>query len=204
MLGYAAIESGDFLQAKALFEESLPLFVDLGAEDQVMIATFNLAWACDELGDPDRGRSLTEENLRRARAAGNQRLEAFSLDSLAGYARDDGRLDDALSMHRAALRVRRDLGDVFHELDGVSRIAAAHSVAGDADLAARLLSSSLALLDEVGLSVRPYLATRNEKTLARIHAQLDHAAFAEAWEQGQKLTLDEAVALALGEAERDA
>ncbi|MDQ3379404.1 MAG: adenylate/guanylate cyclase domain-containing protein [Actinomycetota bacterium] len=199
MLGYAAIESGDFLQAKALFEESLPLFVDLGAEDQVMIATFNLAWACDELGDPDRGRSLTEENLRRARAAGNQRLEAFSLDSLAGYARDDGRLDDALSMHRAALRVRRDLGDVFHELDGVSRIAAAHSVAGDADLAARLLSSSLALLDEVGLSVRPYLATRNEKTLARIHAQLDEAAFAEAWEQGRSLTVDEAVALALGE-----
>ena len=37
----------------------------------------------------------------------------------------------------------------------------------------------------------------NEKTLAVIRPQLDEAAFAEAWEQGQSLTTDEAVALAL-------
>ena len=33
-----------------------------------------------------------------------------------------------------------------------------------------------------------------------MRAQLDEAAFAEAWEAGAKLSLDEAVALALGEA----
>jgi len=37
----------------------------------------------------------------------------------------------------------------------------------------------------------------NEETLAVIRAQLDEAAFAEAWEQGRALTADEAVALAL-------
>jgi hypothetical protein len=35
--------------------------------------------------------------------------------------------------------------------------------------------------------------------LELLHEQLDEAAFAEAWKYGQKLTLDEAVALALGE-----
>ena len=37
----------------------------------------------------------------------------------------------------------------------------------------------------------------NEKTLSSVHAQVDEAAFAEAWEQGRTLTADEAVALAL-------
>jgi hypothetical protein len=37
----------------------------------------------------------------------------------------------------------------------------------------------------------------NETTLAAIRAQLDDAAIAEAWEQGRKLTVGEAVTLAL-------
>ena len=41
----------------------------------------------------------------------------------------------------------------------------------------------------------------NEQTIAAIHSQLDAAAFATAWEKGQKLTVDEAVALALSSVE---
>jgi hypothetical protein len=37
----------------------------------------------------------------------------------------------------------------------------------------------------------------NEATLAAIRAQLDDAAIAETWEQGRKLTVGEAVTLAL-------
>jgi hypothetical protein len=37
----------------------------------------------------------------------------------------------------------------------------------------------------------------NEQTLSSIRTQLDEAAFAEAWEQGRKLTAEQAVTLAL-------
>jgi hypothetical protein len=37
----------------------------------------------------------------------------------------------------------------------------------------------------------------NDATLTAIRTQLDETAFAEAWEEGGALTLDEAVALAL-------
>jgi hypothetical protein len=37
----------------------------------------------------------------------------------------------------------------------------------------------------------------NEQTLSAIRARLDESAFAEAWEQGRVLTVDDAVALAL-------
>ena len=42
-----------------------------------------------------------------------------------------------------------------------------------------------------------YQVRRNAEMLEVLHEQLDETAFAEAWEQGKQLTLDEAVALAL-------
>lgn len=51
--------------------------------------------------------------------------------------------------------------------------------------------------EKIGGGVPRYVAERNQETLETIRAQLDQAAFAEAWEQGRTLTADEAVALAL-------
>jgi hypothetical protein len=78
----------------------------------------------------------------------------------------------------------------------VGRFASILASAGRAETAVQVLSSSTVLMEEIGASP-PSLTKINAKTLATIHAQLDQAAFAEAWEQGRALTADEAVALAL-------
>jgi hypothetical protein len=52
--------------------------------------------------------------------------------------------------------------------------------------------------------VSVWAAKRNEPTLAEIHAQLDGAAVAEAWERGLALTVDEAVSLAVEAADKPA
>jgi len=67
---------------------------------------------------------------------------------------------------------------------------------GSARTAARLYSFSEALREEIGFS-RSWFGKLGEEMLSPVRAQLDEAAFAEAWDQGRKLTLDEAVALAL-------
>ncbi len=43
----------------------------------------------------------------------------------------------------------------------------------------------------------PHFANMNTKTLAAIRPRLDEAAFAHAWAEGQALSADEAVALAV-------
>ncbi len=78
----------------------------------------------------------------------------------------------------------------------LSRFASALAATGRVERAARLLSSAEALREEIGSDVR-WIGKMNERTLTAIRAQLDEAASAEAWEQGRKLTADEAVALAL-------
>jgi predicted ATPase/class 3 adenylate cyclase len=200
MLGYAAIESGDFETALPLFEETVALMDELGYEQYVGMATFNLKWALDELGERERAEALVAENLVRARLIGSANLEASSLESLAGYAHDDGRYDEALSLKRDALRLSFELGDTQHVLDGLGRIASTHTHAGRGRLAAQLLSASLGLHEEAGLVVPLYQRRRNEEMLVLLHEQLDDDTLDEAWDQGAKLGFDEAVALALGKA----
>jgi predicted ATPase/class 3 adenylate cyclase len=199
MLGYAAIESGDFETARPLFEEAVRLMAELDADHFVGRATFNLVWALEELGDVERAKALVEDF--RARAQGSLADEEMWLTFAAGWAEDEGRSDEALSMKRQMLQIVVEVGDGEHTLDHLGRIAFNHARAGRAELAARLLAASLALHDEMSLAVPLYQRKRNEEILALIHAELDEACFAKAWEAGQQLSIDEAVALALDEAD---
>ncbi|HEY8631033.1 MAG TPA: hypothetical protein VIL73_10925, partial [Gaiellaceae bacterium] len=196
LLGQAAIAERDWVTAQQFFEESVRVFRELGDEHYTLVATFNLAWMCGELGDPERDRALHQENLVRARALGNERMEALSLSVLACYVRDDGRVEEALSMLNESYRIVRNLGDRVESADILSRFAEILGSARRPTTAARLLSCSETLREEFGAG-RSWVASRNEGTLALIRAQLDETAFTEAWEQGRALTADEAVALAM-------
>jgi predicted ATPase len=198
MLGYLAHLQDDWVISRQLLEESLASFRELGDEHYTLLATFHLAWVYERLGDPERSRLLHEENLHRARATGNKRIEAASLGQLAFFAREAGQLQEALSMLGDSLRIRRELGERVAIAEDISRIARTFASAGEAATAARLLSGSRALYEELGARAPSFGTDRNEETLAIVRAQLDDVSFDAAWEQGSRLSLDEAVALALG------
>ena len=81
---------------------------------------------------------------------------------------------------------------------GVARALAL--LRGSAEAAAQLLSCVEGLGEQIGVS-EGWVGKMNELTLAAIHSQVDAAAFATAWEEGRKLTVDEAIALALSSLE---
>jgi tetratricopeptide (TPR) repeat protein len=195
LVGIATIER-DPLEARGLLEESVRLFRDLGDEHYTLEATRFLAWAHGELGEPDRAQELLEDNLRRGRALGDKHIEATSLEQLSGYAVREGRVDDALRLLSDAYRVNRELDDAYRLPFIVCRFARAVAAKGLAEPAARMLSCGQSLLDEHG-STEDWMERSNQEALASIRTQLDEADFAEAWEQGRKLTADEAVALGL-------
>jgi tetratricopeptide (TPR) repeat protein len=178
-------------------EESLRLFRGLGDQTRLSVVTFNLVWAYNELGDRERARALAEDSLRRARSGGNERTLSFALDSLETYAREEGRLDEALSMNREILRIRWGAGDRLHVADSLGRFAAVFAGLKRTRPAVQLLARSDSAFQELGISTPAYWETRRNETLAALRSQLDEGAFAEAWDEGLKMTLDEAVALAL-------
>jgi tetratricopeptide (TPR) repeat protein len=199
LLGGAIGDEGDVERAQQLFEESVLRFRELGDRFYTLAVNRSLAWTYEELGDLDRARALHEDNLRQARATGNERVEARALGQLASLALDEGRGEDAVSMLREAYRIDHDHGDVIEIAFDLCRLARVLVLAfeGGAVTAARLLSSSEALRQEVGAAFPPWVAEMNEETLTTIRAQLDDAVFAEAWEEGRTPTPDAAVAHAL-------
>ncbi|MGH2489147.1 MAG: hypothetical protein ACRDFR_05995, partial [Candidatus Limnocylindria bacterium] len=196
-LGLTVADERDFPRAQRLFGESAEAFRTLGDDFHALLANRMLAWTYDALGDRPRARTLHEENLRRARELQAQELESSVLGALASYAVDEGRLQDSAVLAADSIRVARDIGSrnlVAHEL---CRAAAALTLAGDGELAAQLIASSLAFHDDAGIKPLPHLVLENETTLAGIRSQLSEAAFNEAWDGGGRLTIEEATTLAL-------
>jgi predicted ATPase len=196
-LAFATEDEGDMGTANQLFDESERAFRELGDEEQQMWATRGLAWTSDQLGDRERARSLYEHNLRRSRALQDESTEAHSLGLLAMIAVDEGRFDEALSMLKHVHRLNRDPENFLQTAIYLCRSARAFAAVGRAETATRLVAWSEAVYEELGSSRRRFLAEMNEGTLTTVRAQLDEAEFAEAWEQGRVLTVEEAIALAL-------
>jgi tetratricopeptide (TPR) repeat protein len=203
LLAHAILDEGDLETAQPLLEESVGLFRDLGDQHYGHWATHLLGWSCFRGGDRERARALWEENLRGSRATADRYMVALSLGALAdNIALEEGRVEDALSMLTEAYRIDRDLGmpSAQTAMD-LHRLARGLAMAGRAAAAARAFACAEALYEETGARARPLVAERDEKTLTAIRAQLDASAFAEAWDQGQALTADEAVKSALGSPE---
>jgi ATP/maltotriose-dependent transcriptional regulator MalT len=197
MIGQAAAVLHDYSRAQETLSESLRRFRALGDDHYTLLATDGLAGVFDRLGDVANARPLHEENLRRARALGNRRVAALSLDQLASYARDDGRVDEALAMLRESLAILIDVDDRLGIGENLARFARVFSVAGRADAAAELLAALEVLYEETGSGVLLWVAEQNEETLGLIRSRLSEETVADAFERGRRLTVDEAVALAL-------
>ena len=193
----AAVAEDDMPRARQLYDRSARRFHELGDEHHVLIATRSLAWACINLGERERGRALHEENLRRARALSNERIEAITLGALAMHAVEDGRIADAVPMLKESHRLHLELGDPVQSALDVLRFAALLEAEGRAVAAATVFSTSDALCEEIGFDPRAWDSEFVEGTLTSIRAQLDEATFAEAWEEGRTLTAEAAVTLAL-------
>jgi tetratricopeptide (TPR) repeat protein len=196
MFAYTVGQAGDWASAQQLYAESARGFRECGDEHYALRATRSVGWAYHEGGNLERAREIIEENLRQANAANDAYIQGISLSQLADIAVDERRFEDAASMLTESYRILCELDDLFLVACAVGRFASVLAPAGRAAAAARVLSSSTVLLEEIGANP-PSLAGINRKTLTSIHAQLGETDFAEAWEQGRTLTAGEAVALAL-------
>jgi predicted ATPase/class 3 adenylate cyclase len=196
MVAQAATELGDHSRSLEFFEESLRLFQDLGDVNYTLLASRQIAGYYHEMGDRESARAIHEADLMRARAIGSRETEEDILGTLAEYALEEGRIADALPMLVQSMGMSRELADPLEISLNLRRFGRALTLMGKAGLAARIFSASEALREEIGFR-RSWFGELDEGTLAPIRAQLDQATFDEEWALGRKLTVDQAIALAL-------
>jgi predicted ATPase len=195
-IGADAVEDRDWEKATDLLTESLRLVREIGDRHFVPWIIRTLAWTAVGRGDLARGRDLYEEGLAAAREIGSRSAEAALLGSLGWMAVLEGRPRDALPIYFRSLTLKREIGDRGEIHIGLAGTALTLAHAGAAGQAVRIVSATMALRDELATG-EAWVAREKDDALTLARAQLGEAAFAEAWEEGARLTLDEAIDLAL-------
>lgn len=194
LLAMAATEEEDWHSALPLFEDSRERFRASGDAHYALLAADGVAWMAEELGEQERSRRTHEETLAEARDLGNLTVTVLQLDQLARFAEQDGRFDEALAMLTEALELKLAAGLPGMIVESLVRFADAFAARGDESTAALLAGAAESARREIGGG--PAWVVKGIEVL---EARLDPAAV----EQGRRLTMDEAVELALERAPAD-
>ncbi len=201
-LGIVADERGDYGAARARHEESLAILRGLGDRHGIANTLNLLGVVADEQGDFGGARVLLDESLAIRRELGDRHGIALSLINLGNVAFGQGDLAAARALQEEGLAIRRGLGDrggIAYSLESMAALA----VPVGAPLhAARLWGAAERLREAIGSPIPPNERARYEGQVALARAAgADDTAFDAAWAEGRAMTLDQAIADALGGAD---
>ena len=201
-LGIALLLVGDKERATSLREEAEALWRGLINQQAIIDLLIFLGMVALDENDYEQMVALLEEGLALSRNLGDVRGMAPCLTVLGmgllkqgNYERAALLLEECLRL--TARRIRHMLGTAYSML-GLAGVAA---LRGQPARAARLWGAAEALREVVGQPLAPYDHSNYdyEGYLDAARSQLDEPDWKAAWSEGRTMTLEQAVAYALGE-----
>ena len=148
--GVMARMQGDYTLARALQEEGLAIYRELGAKRHIAITLGNLGTVAEAQGDNASAWSLQEESLTIRRELGDRQGIALSLGNLGNVAYMQGDYASARSLYEESLAIRRELGDKRGIAMSLSNIGAVTFEQGDYASARLLQKESVGIFMELG------------------------------------------------------
>jgi predicted ATPase/class 3 adenylate cyclase len=193
---------GDLERATALLEESMAIARRLGDPLLIVIPFHNLGMLAYARGDLDQAEAHIAEVVAINRQTQDTLWLANDLAAWANIRRRQGDLHQAFVLLREAFAVLRATGERAwpFELDS---LACALGAAGKGARAAGVLGAAAALRETFGLPQPTWWRADVEQAVAPARAALGEEAWASALVAGHALSLEEAVAEALGEGGED-
>ena len=190
---------GDHQEAIGLMEEGLALARNLDDKYGIAHLMLNLGDAARFQGDNDRAAQLYEETLTLSRKMDANNFVAYALYGKAEIARSRNDYVQARSLHQEALALRRRIGHTFGILYSLNALAELAVLQGQARQAVRLFSVIEALYKHWEPGQPPVERAKHDHAIAATRDQFDEATFNLLWAEGQMITMEQAIALALEE-----
>ena len=186
----------DGRRAKRYLDEAVAVGRNARLQWATTMSVFGMARLAGSMGDVDTARAQFLESAANARRVGNKRLLYSCYSELAHVLRENGELEEPLAIYRDLLPKWRDLGHraaVAHELECIAYILSKKNQSQPATI---LLGAADALRKLSGSTATPMEQAEYEKERSTLREKIAEEDFRKAWEQGQALTLDDAIALA--------
>lgn len=187
---------GDYARARVLYEEALSISRELGDRIREAQILNNLGRVAYYQGDNSAARSQHSESLAIRRQVGDRRGIATSLSDLADVAQQLGAFDDARSLRAEALGLWQQLEDPWG-LAYVLESFAEHAAAVDQPaIVVQLIAAATVLRDSIHAPRSPGSADRIAQLVGLASRRLGRQATTSAVAQGQRLSAEEAAAVA--------
>lgn len=190
-LGYVALYQGNPDEARIYIEEGLELAQEAGERIFVAILVGSLGEVEEVAGNLDLSRSLFEKSLALSEEIG----ASWQIDECQwGLSRLDAK---GGNLQEAADRLRQTLSRA-RRLPGMSplwlrRYCQALIAKGDLETAVRALGAHFSLGETTGTPVMPREQGDYQAALDTARATLGNDRYQELWDEGRKLSLDEAI-----------
>lgn len=195
-LGWAALRPGDYSLAKSRLEEALSISRELGETRSIGFELSGLGEVALRQGDYDRATQLLEESLELRRQLGNKWGVGVSLGTLGWVAICKRDWDRARERLRESLEVRQEIGDKGGSAWCLERLAEIALAQGMSAKTVRLLGAAAALRIAIGSVIDPVDHAEYESKLSLLRTELG-GRFGTLWDEGYKLTLEQAIPYAL-------
>jgi tetratricopeptide (TPR) repeat protein len=189
----------EYREGIALCEEGLALFRELDEKTGKARALTALGELARLVGDYERARTVYEESLTTARETDNKRREAIAIANLSAVAQHQGDYERAEALLKEAIARLWELEIRYPTAALLATLAGPVAAKGDPKRAACLLGASEALLEAMGVSLAPVDQIEVDRYASAVREQLGEMMFQTAWAEGRAMSLEEAIALALGQ-----
>jgi tetratricopeptide (TPR) repeat protein len=197
VIGGARWFAGDEQGAGAAFDEAVEIFEAIGQSSVLASARRNAGLMAAICGNPARGTALCTAALTLSNALHDRAGSAQALNFLAAIHRDEGDRASALACHAQALRLAREVGELWATCWALDGIAGAALAAGEPETAARLQACSGRHAARAGYRPPPREHAIRDADARELRRALDATDFERAAVEGDLMTVGEAVACAL-------
>ncbi len=190
-LGAIAKEQGDYGTARSYYEESLTLKRGLADARGTALTLSNLGVVSNAQGDCAQARLYLGESLALFRDVQDRWGIALAVNNLGATARSQGNYDRATALHAASLAMRRELKDkwgVAECLEGLARVAHHRK---QPERSIRLFGAAASLRKIFGSPLPPDERAAHEQDIEALRAATGETQFAQAWEAGRAMSLDQ-------------
>jgi predicted ATPase/DNA-binding SARP family transcriptional activator len=195
---HATTDPKEYQNGISLCKEAVRIFLDIDNRN-------GLAWGYNQLGELTRlvedfssAREAYLESLAISRQSGNLRREGISLMNLVYVAQHQGDFAQAEIYALEGLAILRDLKLKYHSAIALSMLAGPLAAQGKAAKAAKVLGASEALFESLAVSLQPADRVEINRYIYMIREQLDAKSYQSLWEEGRRLSYEEALEFALG------
>jgi predicted ATPase/DNA-binding CsgD family transcriptional regulator len=203
-LAAVAMSQGDYAQAQLLAEASRRIAHAVGEDWAESFALVRLGMIALLHGDHATAKVDVEQALGLVRRHGDPHSMALALESLGLVAVAEHEHDKAYAHLAESLRLFDDIGSREEIANNLESFAALAVAQGMAEAALQLVGAAAELREAIGVVREPWRGDLLERWLSVVRLRLAEDVYARNWAAGRELSIQKAIALALGTLPRGA